>query len=169
VAILQEETDNRLLLAPYGRFSEPAIPGELLTGRTAPPLRVICPWNFLVTNRLRLEHSWLVSDMADTETAEALSVLAHTVDGIALPAALTERVGPPLRHPLDPRHDYIEEERTWTDQIGSRCADGGMVVRDGLVSWPQLAREPRPLRKAAETRAHYGSPPAAETEGREPS
>src|ERR1041384_8207069 len=45
VAGLREEAFDRFMLAPFGKFAEPALPGEWLTGRSEPSLRVLCLWN----------------------------------------------------------------------------------------------------------------------------
>jgi hypothetical protein len=110
VALISERTDGGFLVAPYGRFAEPATPDELLTGRETPALQVLCLWNSEELTAAEVCTSWFVDILSEQEVADALAIYRHP-SGTPLPPGLQTRVGPPLSHPLDPRHDYLDEER----------------------------------------------------------
>jgi len=149
-AVLGRE-EGGFLLAPYGRFSEPAIPGELLTGREAMPLRVLCLWNARKLPVETASESWFIDDLSENEMREATAVLGHAGRGDELPEGIRERVGPPLQHPLDPRIDYLEEEseiiRTPEDE------ESGEDSPAGTDRLQYLRPETLPL--AAEPREKY--------------
>lgn len=111
IAILFESARETFCIAPFGRFSEPATPGEWLTGRTTPALRVLCLWNSQEWSRQELEQSWAVDQLTADELHAALLVLRSVRHDGVLATPLLQQTGPPLVHPLDPRWDYIEEER----------------------------------------------------------
>ena len=141
VAILAQNDDGRFLVAPYGRFSEPAIPGELKTGRDEPCLRVLCLWKAQRVTTEQLARTWLVGELAEGERSEASAIHAFIDEGTPIPEALIERIGPPLVHPADPRHEYLDEENS-------------LVIIHDTNSVPA----PRPhLARAAEERAKYGA------------
>ena len=118
VAVLADGYADDLLIAPYGRFSEPALPGELLTGRDVACLRVLCLWNGRWVARSQAEDSWLVDNMAETELQDALDVWKTIDSGDGLPPDLKKRTGAPVQHPADPRHDYRAEEASAMDSLG---------------------------------------------------
>lgn len=128
------------LVAPFGRFSTPAVPGELATGRDAPPLRILCLWNAALVPQHLLERSWVTDRLTKPELSAALSLYRSIRDGEPPPRQLADRMGPPLQHPLDPRRDYLEEESGWMSPLRSAAGQ---------------ASEDRPLRLAAERRATY--------------
>ena len=111
VVLLSAKLDGSWLCAPFSRFSTPAMDGEYATGRTFDPLKVVCAWNANHLSRAVLERGWLVERLGVPD----LRILADFAAGrrTELPSA---RRGPPIVHPLDPRHEYIEEERClWLD------------------------------------------------------
>ncbi len=110
VALLSSERPGRWLAAPFGRFPLPALPGEWATGRRAGPLKVICLWNRGLLGEERLRRGWRVGRMTAREQTAVAQLMAPMAER-ALTARLASRIGPPLAHPLDPRHDYIEDER----------------------------------------------------------
>ncbi|NLF22957.1 MAG: hypothetical protein GX590_07325, partial [Lentisphaerae bacterium] len=71
-------------------------------------------------------------------------------DPRTLPAALKGRLGPPLVHPLDPRHDYLEQERLlWVEPAATtRCGEPPAAY--GAAPPPE---ETMPL--AADARGEY--------------
>jgi hypothetical protein len=116
VAIL-EVNSARLLVAPFGKFTEPAMPGEWLTGRSEPGLRVLGLWNARSLPLSIIPDSWLVELLPESTVADARAVWESHHTGITLPAELEKRVGPPIVHPLDPRREYLEQEKIFMDQI----------------------------------------------------
>jgi len=152
VAVLARFDAGHYLVAPYGRFAEPAIPGELETRRHEPSLQVLCVWQAQAMQAEELARAWFAGELEDGESREALAIHAFIDRGTPIPDGLRDRIGPPLVHPADPRHEYLDEQEPWA---GSRLA-----VPDGSPL-PRLAR-------AAERRARYGrvdeegAPPAGE-------
>ncbi len=114
IAILDRRADGAGLTAPFSRFSEPALPGELALPRTSAPLRVLCLWNAWWWQPAAVAQSWVVETLTPAELEDALVVWswenraadATSLSGDALPPALAARVGPPLIHPDDPRVTY---------------------------------------------------------------
>lgn len=146
VAVLRREPDGRFLFAPFGRFSEPAVPGELLTGRDTVCLRVLCLWNAQTVSADILGRSWLADELTGPEIKEAMAVYSHVIEGGDLDSELEKRTAPPLIHPADPRHFYKDEE----NGLVSSLAVGSLV-------WPERADEERELPMAAEPPETYGS------------
>lgn len=154
VAILREQSRESFLVAPFGRFFEPATPGELLTGRKVPCLRILCIWNACDLHVKILGKSWVVDEMSKKELDEALAVHRNINVGDKLPDELEKRVGPPISHWADPRREYLDEE----------SATMSAVRESGVVSWPYELEERRELPKAAEPHAPYGTDSATGSE-----
>ena len=144
------------LAAPHSPFDEPAVPGELLMTRQTLGLRVLCLWNARPIVRSTAEAAWWTDDLSVAELADALAVWRHVRDGVALPPGVADRVGPPLVHPLDPRHDYIEEAASEMDVIAG--AGRRAVVTEGgeRFAYP-MGRGDAPLELAAEPSPAFGS------------
>ena len=139
VALIEATEGDRWRVVPFGRFALPALPGELATGRRAPPLRVLCVWNSAVVDSARLAQGWQVGQLLAREmrwVRQRLDLPENTPP----PAPLARRLGPPLIHPLDPRHDYIEEERLLWEEPGVATSCGEVPVDYG--SFPDTATLP---------------------------
>ena len=111
VVLLAAGPNGSWLCAPFSRFSTPATEGEYMTGRNFDPLKVVCAWNSGHLSQNVLERGWLVEHLG----AQDLKILADFAlkRRAELPPV---RRGPPIVHPLDPRHEYVEEERClWVD------------------------------------------------------
>ena len=117
VAVLERPLPGIWVVAPFGRLSEPASPAEVLAGRTELGLRVLCLWNERVVAEGLLDRSWVVDALSDVEIEDASAVLRSHRMKMAVPADLERRVGPPIAHPLDPRIEYMEEERAVMDAL----------------------------------------------------
>jgi len=110
LAVLERD-DTDFVCAPFGRFAEPCLPGELLTGREALLLRVLCVWNAVTLPGPRLRASWLVDDLSAAELSDAAAIRTSLRTGRPVPPLLATRVGPPCWHPDDPRQEYMRRER----------------------------------------------------------
>ncbi len=124
VALIELTRGGDWLTVPFGRFALPAVPGELATRRAAPSLRVLCVWNAGPIDGARLARGWSVGHLTPRELGW-VRLLLEKPAGAPPPRALAGRLGPPLVHPLDPRHDYLEEERLlWIDDaVPGTCGD----------------------------------------------
>ncbi len=112
VCILREDSVHSFLLAPFGRFSEPCLPGELLFEHRPTGMCVLCLWNAIEASRQLLQQTWLVDEMSSREHGDATAVLKSLKTGEKLPDRLARQVGSRPWHPDDPRHDYAARERT---------------------------------------------------------
>jgi len=138
VAVLAPAGPASWLVAPFGRFATPALPGELALRQHAIPLRVLCLWNAAVLTDARLAASYPAGRLTAAEWNAVAALRGHLAGG-TLPASLRGRVGPALHHPLDPRQLYIEKERAiWLESAPAPAVD-----------------EAPGLLMAAETRAPY--------------
>jgi hypothetical protein len=156
VAVLQEQ-QSAFLVAPFGRFSEPALEGEWLTGRDAPGLRVLCVWNCFAWPPVRLLRSWLVDELSPTERAGSAAVLQFVRRGIGLPPGAKRHCGPPLRHPADPRQEYRSQERFFANELRRTAGAAGSAGAETKL-WPEP--DASVLKKAAETKTPYGRAPS---------
>jgi len=148
IAVLEQNAAGRFVVAPYGLFNEPAIPGELKTTREEPCLQVLCLWQAREMGAEALSQSWLVGELTEDDRDDARAIHGFIQSGAAMPSRLVDRVGPPLIHPCDPRHEYLgdEEERVFAAESGPE-----------IMPRTQLAR-------AAEQRARYGAGIGARSE-----
>ena len=145
VALLRQRGPGVWLCAPFSRFSTPATEGEYATGRVFDPLKVVCAWNATTVPASTLAKGWRTGRLSAAEV-EVLDAFASG-ERAELPPS---RRGPPLVHPLDPRHDYIEEEKTLWFGVGAQYAieedPVTLEVREPPVAWaaegPADAGEP---------------------------
>lgn len=99
---------------PFGPVETPALPSELSTGIGDQALRVLCLWNAAELPLRMLERSWLVSECDAALLSDVEALQAGLEQKKEVPANLRDRVGPPLIHPDDPRHEFIYmEEQLW--------------------------------------------------------
>ncbi len=151
VAVLTRRRDNVLLVAPFGRFGVPASPGEFSTGRKALHLRVLCLWNARWVRDADVPGGWEVSRLGQREWRDAMAVYECLIGGASASGLLGARVGPPVFHPGDPRHEYMDEERCWVDQclpgLRIRCSKPRQFRYSPLASSSE--------RLAAESRSVY--------------
>ncbi len=110
VLVLAAATAGTVRAAPFGRFAVPATPGEWRTGLRAGPLRVLCLWNARRFPRRLLEAGWRAGRLNRATLIRALALDRLIRAGGADAGATTPDIGPPLVHPLDPRHEYLRGE-----------------------------------------------------------
>ena len=149
LALLCAEGDG-LLAAKYSRFSEPALTGELATGRVVPCMRVICVWNAHILSARLLEKSWFVDELDQDELRNAIDLREALVGSSSVPARLVDSVGPPLCRPDDPRYTYRRAEAALMDSI---CDED---ERTSSLLFPELSEDSERL-KAAEPHEPYGT------------
>lgn len=121
-AILELLPGEVLRVAPFGRFAEPAVPGEWKTRRKRNPLRVLCLWNARQFSVKAAALSWCVDALTPGELARARAVYAHAMQGAPLNDPPARDVGPPLVHPDDPRQVYCYREEARMDQLARELA-----------------------------------------------
>jgi len=148
-AVLAEWEQGLWLISPYGRFSEPATPGELLTSREAAALRVLCLWNTHSVPADVLQRSWLIEQMSRKELDDSWRVFQHALTGKELPSSLQERVGPPIFRNEDPRIKYQEQEAGFLGPLKARAIEWATQLQATETSGVtgaerQLTRQPRP-------------------------
>jgi len=151
VVTLKSNSDGSWLVAPFSRFSNPAVPGEWKTGREAPALRILCIWNAGSLSGSVLTRSWVVDHMTATGITKALTIHRLLSKGNELPRSLSRRTGPPIVHPLDPRIEYLEEEREWFSVLSAKRPSG----KHEDSPYAPLGTSDRALPLAAEERGKY--------------
>lgn len=150
VVILEDRGNGIWLVAPFSGFASPAVPGEWLTGLRQVPLKVLSLWNARAVDAAAVARGWSCGSFPSGKVADALDVWRHATRGAPLEIVSANRIGPPLRHPLDPRHAYMQEESELLDvHLGAESAGsaGGLPIYE--VAAPQYLR-------AAEERGKYG-------------
>ena len=166
VLLLAQGGDGFWLVAPFGRFGVPAVPGEWRTGSRSLHARVLCCWQVRRIEPALLADAWRVMRFPKAKLTTALRVAAaccdrSELDTQALPIPWAA-LGPPLRHPADPRRDYLAQESDRLDDLGSRLPMRSTFAFDGqLDGGRESLRYPTPshddLLMAAEKRADpYG-------------
>lgn len=169
VALIARPAAYLFRIIPFGRFATPAVPGELATGRTQPPLRILCCWNARSVHSMVLARAWPVGRLTCDECAAADALDRHE-DMAACAAGYAGRTGPRLRHPADPRHVYLRQESTIMDHV-CREATFGPEGYTAVLRWPWPLPgdhvEPASERRAAEGSAAYGPRLAWRVPGRD--
>jgi hypothetical protein len=110
VCVLSDWEAGDVLVAKVSPFAEPATSGEWLTGFAEPLVRVLSLWNVVNLPPSMLAWSWIAAEFSKEQQADAWTVFQHVTTGVALPAHLAERVGPPIVNPADPRTQYQREQ-----------------------------------------------------------
>ncbi|HMP89234.1 MAG TPA: hypothetical protein PJ991_03485 [Kiritimatiellia bacterium] len=153
VLILEPSDAGSWLVAPFGRYSVPAVPGEWRTGLSSEALKVLCLWNHRkVPARAFLAES--ASKVSSATMSRVKRAFLHVVKGDPLDAASSRRLGPPLVHPADPRYEYLAEERKRLDDhiprvdsgvgeienvplIYLRASSAWLLAAEGRPAWPE--------------------------------
>jgi len=149
VAILGVSDSDTCVCIPYGRFSEPATPGELLSGEKTPALRVLCLWNARRLASPCALCGWVVRHLSGDEKADMRKAYASVSNSAALPEELLRSGGPPLFHPEDPRRAYLHDSRALVDRYLA-C-----IGRAATYRLPEHDHDALP--RAAEDREPYGT------------
>jgi hypothetical protein len=120
---------------PFSRFAHPASPDEWRLC-DEPPVRVLQGWNRRRVGSPLAAASWLAGRISGEALFLATVFLQALGEGGPMPPALRSKIGPPLRHPLDPRHDYFE----WDGERLARALGEVTAVR-GTTDDRQWAAE----------------------------
>ena len=105
-----DEQAQTALAVPFGPLAEPAIEFELATGISDSSLAVLCLWNVTAVPLSKLGCSWWITDAYDDVLTAANALHQALSTRQPPPESLRDRLGAPLIHPLDPRHDYLDSE-----------------------------------------------------------
>lgn len=151
VLLLKRQSHKSFLVAPFSRFANPAVPGEWQTGLRALPLRVLCLWNARRVAVPVLLEAWFCGSIEAVLVSQAVAIWRHLKEGTPVCAATMALLGPPLKHPMDPRRTYLEEERELLDAHPGIVGEAG-----GKCSLLRYGNPSSNLRMAAEERNKYG-------------
>ena len=105
-----DDAAQQALAIPFSEFAQPAFDGELATDLKDESLAVLCLWNATNVPLASLRRSWWLADAYDDLLHNAETLQAARKGREPVPEALKDHVGPPITHPLDPRHDYLDLE-----------------------------------------------------------
>ena len=139
--VLGEWLDGMWLIAPFARFSLPATSGELSTGRgesepKQDPLAVLSLWNAHTVPPEVVQQSWFIDTFSGDELESAWEVFRQVMTGKALSPHLSERVGPAIYHPADPRHDYLADEARGLSPVGILAEEYVTRLKEGASLAP---------------------------------
>ncbi len=109
--VIENLREDGWVWIPFSRFSVPALPDEWKTGLRQNALRVLSLWNAQPVEQGGGPPSWRVRRLPDRPLTACCELYRARQAGEPLTSAQQKRVGPPLLHPGDPRHDYMEIER----------------------------------------------------------
>lgn len=100
---------GRWRVLPFSGYSLPATSGEWQL-RQEPPLRVLQIWNLREINGQGAKSSWWAETVSTAHLFPLEAYLTAWKAGEFPETNPPEQGGPPLVHPLDPRHEYMESE-----------------------------------------------------------
>lgn len=129
---------------PFSPYAFPAVPEELRV-REDPPARVVQGWNARGVDTRSASASWKVADLPEDcrFLFQRWCLMIQAEEEVK--ETFADDVGPELRHPLDPRLEYLEVERTRVDlTLGEASAPYGMQQRDLAAETPDPEEEYRP-------------------------
>ena len=148
VVVRECDAGGAALVAPFSRFSHPALPGELRVSVPDPGLQVIQVWNARRTSPALFDGAWSLGQLGMPDTAALRAVAAYIETGQPLPYTFACRVGPHLLHPADPRFRYREEEMQALNRVAGED--------DAALQLRQLMGADIVVQMAAETPGRYG-------------
>jgi len=133
---------GRWRVFPFSQLSLPALPQELMI-RSAPPAQILQGWNAREIPSAKAAQSWFIESLPDQDCFLVNRWWLCLSAGDQMPHEFEAQVGPQLRHPLDPRHEYLDAEALRSDTC---LAEASAVYGE------------RPdIQKAAEPETDYGS------------
>jgi hypothetical protein len=132
---------------PFSPLSSVATHEELRVMEEA-PVQVIQGWNLRRIPEGQAKKSWFAGTLPELEIFRVDLFLTWCGSGEALPPALADYVGPPLIHPLDPRHEYLDEERERADaSLGRKSlplGETGFSLARAAEPEPEYDPDPEP-------------------------
>ncbi len=153
VLLMPAVSADAITLIPFSRYPIPATPREWRTRFNPQPLRVLCLWNPHVCDRAGFHTGWFIRTITRKQQADVARALQMSND---LQTYASRRFGPPLLHPFDLRHVYLQEER----MLLSDLCMGSDETTPTIIEYP-VPETNRPYRRAAEPRADYAPKPSS--------
>jgi hypothetical protein len=131
---------------PFSPLATPAVEQEMLL-RSDPPVRVLQGWNRRTLSTSEAKRSWKADELQDLELFSVRLWLGCVDSGTPCPDSLKDKVGPPLRHPQDPRQGYFLEE---ADRVDA-CLGEAVASYGGAMPHQRAAEKPEPYGTDRET------------------
>ncbi len=122
VAILGRWTESSWLVAPFSRFTIPAVRGEMLTGIDYDFHAVLQCWNAKIIPSILLQKSWKCGELPEQVRIDAYDLFRHLATNTPLMETFQSAIGPALTDPLDFRNDYMAEDKEQFQPLDNRIA-----------------------------------------------
>lgn len=132
IAILGRWTDSSWLVAPFSRFTIPAVRGEMLTGIDYDFHAVLQCWNAKIIPSILLQKSWICGQLPEQVRIDAYDLFRHLATNTPLMDTFQSTVGPALTDPLDIRNNYMLEDKEQLRPLDNRIA---MVNQIAAINW----------------------------------
>ena len=131
ILVLTQWTGDRWLIAPFSPFTAPATEGEMDTGLDSSLYRVVEAWNTVVVQDVLLQsQSVFLRDADDSVRKDACTVFFQKLEGKEIPEELSDRVGPPIRNDLDPRIQYLLNEKYQLEPLREKIKNTEEFLRN---------------------------------------
>ena len=112
ILVLSQWSGNRWLVAPFSPYTEPATQGELDTGVDFHAYQVVEAWNTVVVPDYFLQtQSSYLRDVDESVRKDACVLFFLRLEGKEIPEELKSRTGANIRSKLDPRIQYLLNEK----------------------------------------------------------
>jgi hypothetical protein len=116
---------DRWQVLPFSPLGEPAVPAEVRV-REEPPVQILEGWNRRELSGAQVRRSWCVDRIPEKVWFWLRDWLILVEEGRDMPERFREQTGPALRHPLDPRHEWLDAEAARVDDcLGEPSATYG--------------------------------------------
>jgi len=125
---------------PFSPLSLPAIPAEARV-REEPPIHVLEGWNLRTVSTAVVRQSWCAGTIPSEAWFWLQEWLMVVEEGGEMPERFLPQTGPRLKHPLDPRHAYLDREAERAD---------------ACLGESPASYQTRPQSRAAEDSTEYG-------------
>lgn len=122
-----EQTEHRSwVTCLFSGMAEAGLPSEWQTGEDV-PFSVLSLWNSQLAPEGFLRNTWCLETWPNDTRRKALEIYKSWFLSREIPTGLTEEVGPPIRHPDDPRNQYLLEEQ-----------DRGNLLAEAIRQWKRI-------------------------------